>query len=1232
MDLVSKESYPDIPVAQHRERILDAIKENQVVVVVGETGSGKTTQLPKMAIEYLQTKSRGETKPKLVGCTQPRRIAAASVAKRVAEELQVEIGAEVGYQVRFDDKTTKETQLKFMTDGILLAETQGDPSLSKYDFLIIDEAHERSLNIDFLLGYLKRLVTQRPDIRVLISSATLDAGAFADFFENTPIIQVEGRTFPVEVHYHPAFDSGIELAKHVVDAVQWVRGVDREGDILIFLPGEREIRECTELLESQAYARSEILPLYARLGLGAQQKVFRTINGVQRVVLATNVAETSLTIPGIVYVIDSGLARISRWNPARQVQRLQVEKISQASARQRMGRCGRVREGVCVRLYDEQDHDERDEYTDPEIRRSSLSGVILQMKSLKLPDIIDFPFIDPPSSKHISEGYRTLREIGALDSDHQLLKMGYQLARLPVEPRLGRMLIEAVSRDALAELLVIVAGLSVMDPRERPQDKHQQADQAHAKWKHTDSDFLSLLLLWKDLLVFKQGKQFQRNKLRKFCQKNFLNFRRVVEWDNLLFELSQLCRSALKFKVSNFSIEETNWAHDDEIHRAILAGIPRQIGNFDKKKKTYKGAQGKEFSIFPGSHLFGKKKCEWIIAYEMVDTTKLYARRVAKLKPQWVEEVAPHLCSKRWHSAEFDANQGVVYAKEVITCGNLTIVPARNVHYGRINPEAAREVFILEGLIEGKLKSKPYFVKQVEALRDEVEMLEQKLRRPEGIWSEELLIDWYKKHLPKDAFAAKTFINWAKKSELAPALEDVIYEESEELDRAGFPDIYTHEGEEYPLYYKTEPGEFDDGVTIGIHVDQLICFPDYLASWGVPGDREERVILLIRSLPKASRVACNPVAEKAKEFVSLWYGKEPKKSIAVELAQFLSVKTGLRITSDLFVDSKLPACMKMKFWVCDDEGNELAFEKDLAVIKNQLAEMTKTRFEDQSGAEWECSGMFEFDCDTLPNSIEMAQGLAYPALIDEGRSVGVKVFSEELEAIMCHRFGVIRLFIINYNDNVKYILKNLPLSQTTKLYLPVLGESGIDYTNILHWVIAHAFQSPLPRDRNEFNRQAELARGNLAQSASIVCQCLENIINTFRAIEEFIIDWKKDDNLSEIAYDVEEQVNWLLRAEFSKQTDVKTLMKYKIWFESILKRLQRATNSPLIKDLEKMDAILELWQPWYAHWEENKENLKFVKIGYLLYDLRSFRFNPEVKGIKNVSEKILKTELKKMFF
>lgn len=828
-------TYPDLPISRRRNDILAAMREHQVIVVVGETGSGKTTQLPKMAMELA-----GEVRGR-VGCTQPRRLAAASVSRRVAEELNCDLGGLVGYQVRFEEKAGPDTRLKFMTDGILLAETQHDPDLRQYHTLILDEAHERSLNIDFLLGYLRLLLDRRRDLRLVISSATLDAGGFSEFFGGAPIIQVEGRTYPVDFHYLPPLHDDEELPAHVARAVDWLDTLDDRGDVLVFLPGEREIREVAEKLEGRNLGNTRILPLFARLGLADQQRIFHPEQGYRRIVLATNVAETSLTIPGIIYVIDSGLARVSRYSPARQVQRLQIEPVSKASARQRAGRCGRVCEGVCIRLYSEKDWEDRPDFTDPEIRRSALAGALLRMKDLELPEMPEFPLPDPPSSKLVTEGYRTLREIGALDKARQLTPVGRKLARLPIDPRLARMLLEAQHEQALPEMLVIVAGLGIMDPRERPADVAQKADQAHAQWKEEDSDFLSLLKLWKTAWQFREGKRWRKNQLRKWCGKNFLNFNRMMEWFNLWEDLSRLVRETLKCGISPLEEETERQASFAMIHRSILAGVPRQFGLWDADNREYRGAGGRSFGIFPGSGLFRRKKrSEWVMGVELVDTTRLWMRRASILEPEWVERVAPHLCESHYSGARWDREQGAVYAVERVVCGGLRIIDNRRVHYGRINPAHAREIMIREGLLGGGFRTKPACIRHLETLREEVRQIELKLRRPDQVWCEEGVFEFFNRLVPPDCCTARAFLRWAagveKKNPEALHVppQEAMYEfwGKDLLD--GFPDEITCKGAEYAVYYQNDPGAEDDGVTLGVHIDQLPDIPEWLPEWGFP--------------------------------------------------------------------------------------------------------------------------------------------------------------------------------------------------------------------------------------------------------------------------------------------------------------------------------------------------------------------------------------------------------------
>ncbi len=846
-------NYPgELPVVEHREEIIAAIRQHQVVVVVSDTGSGKTTQLPKMVAEALGQPQRR------IGCTQPRRIAAASVARRVAEELRTTLGGLVGYQVRFEEKLSRDTLIKFMTDGILLAETQGDRQLRQYQAIILDEAHERSLNIDFLSGYLKRLLQIRRDLKLVISSATLDAEAFAAFFTDAqgkpaPVIVAPGRLFPVAEFFLPPKDDE-ELAQHVARATDALGEIEPHGDVLVFLPGEREIRDCADVLEGRQYPDTEILPLFARLGLGDQQRVFQP-GRKRRVILATNVAETSLTIPRISCVIDSGVARVSRWSPGRGVQRLQIEPVSQASARQRKGRCGRVRDGVCLRLYEEEEMTARPEFTDPEIRRSSLAGVILRMKSLRLPDIEDFPFIDPPAPKAVAEGYRTLREVGAIDRDRRLTNAGWDMARLPIDPRLGRMLLEARHERCLPEVLPVVALLETSDPKDRPADKVREADAAHARWNDPDSDFMAVLRLWHDVGRFRDARgNWQRGALRKYAAQAFLNTRRVMEWANVRDELAGLLEDAWDIRIPELARKESAWAPYDAIHRSLLAGVPRQFGLWDRENKAYRSAAGGFFAVFPGSGLFqAPKRWEWVLGMELVETSRLWARKIARIDPEWVEQVAPHLCHSKFSEAHWDAAQGAVYGRETVLCGGLPVVAGRRVHYGRVDARMAHEVFVREGLLGGGLRRKCRFLDRLTEVREELEGYEQKLRRVGLLWSEDALFRFFRERVPADIHTAAAFHQWRGKNEdkLMVAAADVTGLDLGAFRLELFPDCLRHEGQEYPLYYHAAPGERDDGVCIGVHVDQLPGFPEWLPGWGVDG----------HLLARAHRVA-HPLAQQ----------------------------------------------------------------------------------------------------------------------------------------------------------------------------------------------------------------------------------------------------------------------------------------------------------------------------------------------------------------------------------
>lgn len=1222
-------NYPkELPVVEHREEILAAIRNHPVVVVVSETGSGKTTQLPKMVAEAL-----GDNGGR-IGCTQPRRLAAASVSKRVAEELRVPLGDYVGYQVRFEDRTSRETRIKFMTDGILLAETQGDRDLSQYEAIIIDEAHERSLNIDFLLGYVKRLLERRSDLKLVISSATLDAGSFAEFFSvkgsPAPVIEAPGRMFPVSEFFLPPADDE-EMGRHVARAVDYLGDIEPTGDVLVFLPGEREIRECAEVLEGRQYWNTEVLPLFARLGLADQQRIF-TPGNKRRLILATNVAETSLTIPRIACVVDTGIARVSRWSPGKGVQRLQVEPVSQASARQRKGRCGRLRDGVCVRLYEESELTERPEFTDPEIRRSSLAGVILRMKSLALPEIDEFPFLDPPSPKAISEGYRTLREVGALDKEKHLTDYGRQMARLPVDPRLGRMLIEARKENCLPEVLPIVAALESNDPRERPSEKTREADAAHAKWKDGESDFTGLLRLWNDLARFRDEKgRWKRNALRKYCGSAFLNARRAMEWANVRDELAELLEREWKIRLPEPGQDLSGQAAYTTIHKALLAGVPRQFGLWDRESKTYRAANGGFFSIFPGSGLFGlSKRFEWVMGMELVETSRLWARRVARIDPQWVEQVAPHLCKSRYGEAYWDENQGAVYGKETVICGGLPVVSGRRIHYGRVDAKAARNVFLREGVVGGGLKKRGKFLDDVDEMRSEIEAIEQKLRRPGGLWSDEALVRFYEDRIPEPINTAAAFHKWLEKNEASLKLRvaDVVDEDLEYLGLEGYPDVLRHSGVEYPLYYHAAAGERDDGVTIGVHVDQLPKFPDWLAGWGVDGDLRERAEILLRSLPKDYRRICQPIASVADGFSELWKFAPKDRPILVALSEHAKERTGAHVPVTEYDSSRLPPELVTKIWVCDDEANELAMGENVSVLKLQLADRMRVRFEAAANADVERKGISTWDGESLPDRVMTPGGAAYPALVDEGKSVGVRAFTSMAEASQSHRAGGARLLWLAHPDQVAHLKKKFPLGLMAKVEIPRLGPGGTSLESLILLAAEGAAGGIFPRSPDEFRKLTEKARGRWYEAATVIGKAVDEIFELLPEIRQWVTTNRKDRNLGEIAEDIEEQLAWMFRKDFAWHAGFAGLRDYPRRLRAIRSRLGRVASLPIVKDLEKMDRFRRLWTPWFQRWTGAPEDAGCWEAGWALEEFRISLFAPDVPLASKVSEKRLEEILR----
>ncbi|MBQ4595124.1 MAG: ATP-dependent RNA helicase HrpA [Akkermansia sp.] len=1219
-------SYPDLPISRRRREIADALRKNRVVVVVGETGSGKTTQLPKIALEVAGNR-RG-----MLGCTQPRRLAAVAVARRIAEEVGCNIGEYVGYQVRFDDKTGKDTKLKLMTDGILLAETQDDRDLRKYHTIILDEAHERSLNIDFLLGYLKLLMERRQDLKLIISSATMDAGTFSEFFDNAPVINVEGRTYHVDYHYMPQRHPDEELPQHVARAVQWLSEYDERGDVLVFLPGEREIRDCADELHTLNLPRTDILPLFARLGLAEQQRIFHPSGKTRRIVLATNVAETSLTIPGIIYVIDSGLARVSRYLPGRQIQRLQVESISQASARQRAGRCGRVTEGVCIRLYSQKDFEERDAYTDPEIKRSALAGVILRMADLRLPPLGEFPLPDPPSPRLVNEGYKTLREIGALDRNKKLTPTGRSLARLPLDPRLGRMLLEAEHQHCLPEMLVIVAGLSIMDPRERPQEFATQADQAHAQWKNADSDFISMLTLWRESLNFKNKRTLNRNQLRKWCSKNYLSFLRMVEWHNLEQDLSAALQDTMRWSIPSLPAEAEQ-ATPEMIHRSILAGAPLQFGFWRTEEKIYRGAGGRDFAIFPGSGMFRRqKRAEWIFGTELVETSRLFMRRCAILNPEWVEQVAPQLCAHHAYDAAWDKDAGQVFAKERVTCGGLTIIDGRRISYARINMAAARGIMIQDGIMACRLKDCPPFLKHLQDMKEEVRTVEAKLRRRDLLWCREAVFNFFSHRLPKDCTSEKALRSWREKEEkndpqcLFIPYEECIYPGEDDAPADLYPDELHVAGGEYPVYYSHAPGEADDGITLGVHIDQLAEFPDWLPSWGVQAHLADRAEILLRTLPKDVRNFLMPIGEAADDFAEDWFDKEPDRPLGQALAEFVMRRTQKFCNAQQFDFSRLPAELITKIWVCDDKGDELAFGTDAQALRDKLAEYQQKRFRKQASRTFSATPMTRWDCGELPATVDVGTELGYPALQDDGERVRIKVFPTQAEADRAHRFGVRRLALIKHGDFINGIHKRLPLkSMEAKLALTTLGTAPKNNAaDTIYAAMDAALCAPLPRNAEQFDAACTRMRERLYDTISGTLNKLwEQLAEADRALREYCLTAAKDRYATRIAEDLQRDWQWLTRPFFLSDAPPDTLQDISRFARGIIMRLQKISQQPAIRELERIDTLnAAIKSDFYEQYPRHATSPAWLAYGLMVAEYRLSLFAPTlaVKGRASVKK------------
>ena len=1186
----------NLPVCARAEEIRELWQKHQLIILGGETGSGKTTQLPKIALQ-LGCGQKGR-----IGCTQPRRIAATAMARRLAQELNCTCGKEVGSTIRFDDRTAPETVLKFMTDGVLLAELRRDPLLMQYDCLIIDEAHERTLNIDFLLGVIRNLLPKRQDLKVAISSATLDLAKFSEFFHRAPVIEVGGRTFPVEDIFLPPFEDE-ELAPHVARAVTELSGFDQWGDILVFLPGEREIRECAEMLIGRNFPHTEVLMLFSRLGTAEQNRVFHPGN-LRRIILSTNVAETSLTIPRIKFCIDSGMARISRYNPRRRIQELQIEMISQASARQRRGRCGRTADGICVHLYSEEELHHADQFTDPEIKRTSLAGVILQMALLHLPDIRVFSFIDPPPSALIREGFRALSDIQAVNDAGRITKEGKFLARLPLDPHLGKMVMEAQKRKVTYPLLVLCAGLSIADIKERPAEKPQAADQAHAAWKSDSSDYIAMINCWNALIS--AGAYDSNGNLRRFCKRNFLNFTRTREWKNLVIDLAE------SFGEKG-DLKEIDTADYQFIHEALLCGIPRNIAQLDTESKMYRGTDGKKFVIFPGSTLAKVKKLPpWIVCFSLVETSRLFGRNAAVIQPEWVEKCAPHLCSRRFDHEHFEAATGFVRAREVVSLGSLQLHAARQVDFARHNLAAAREIFIREGLLAGLVSG----VKEVEkfnAIRRELLTFEERMRRPGTLYDEMAAEEFFRKNLPLEVASAKALKDYLKIDRSAMDISrQTITDPEVKFSPADFPGKLEFSQVAFPLHYKFAPGEKHDGVTLCVPEKSLNLLPPHALDYPIPGYYGDFAEAMLRALPKDIRRQLGGIPQCAELFAEELKHNPAllAQSPAENLADFLDKALEIKVNPALFAEVKLPEYLQMKLAILNDAGKvkEVVYTLPESVRRSSRISADLPGAENHRQENWQ-----QWDS-VIPVSVELPPDsgrVFYPALLidEKNHTISKELFLKPAEAQRAHRLALCKIFMEQNAQLARMIRRDIRFSNELKLTLT------LDYTRsefedaLLRCALVNSIDDDLAgvRSQSDFLAVSEKIRGNWSSTMDELLEMLEKFTAEISAIRQLARRAKDaGDNIIE-------HLELLFARGFLNRPNIFT--DYKRYLRALKLRAQRAADAPG-KDLLKQEVLDE----WIAkvdaagkNYSDLSDSEALTNFWMLLEEARIAVFAPEVK-------------------
>jgi ATP-dependent helicase HrpA len=1283
-------TFPEsLPVSGKREDITAALTAHQVIIVCGETGSGKTTQLPKIALAMGRGKlNYPPGQGKLIGHTQPRRIAASSVAKRIAEELKTPLGDVVGYKVRFQDRLSRDASVKLMTDGILLAETQTDPLLRAYDTIIIDEAHERSLNIDFLLGYLRQLLPRRPDLKVIITSATIDAQRFADYFASAkgpaPVIMVSGRMFPVEQRYRPFEESrDYDMNNAIADAVDelW-QSPHSAGDILIFLPGEREIREAADHLRKhlahQPLTRNaEVLPLFARLSQAEQDRIFDGHSG-RRIVLATNVAETSLTVPGIRYVIDTGTARVKRYSFRNKVEQLMVEPVSQSSANQRAGRCGRVADGICIRLYDAQDFSGRPRFTDPEILRSSLASVILRMKSLHLGTIENFSFIEPPQGRAIADGYQLLAELGAVNDDNELTPVGWTLAKLPLDPRVGRMILEAKDRQALDEVLVIASALSVQDVRDRPMDKQAQADQAHAKFDDEKSEFVGYLRLWKWLSDVRGGHdavhKLTNRQYETLLRENFVNIRRVREWRDIHSQLHSV-------------VGEQGWhlntqpASYEQLHLSMLCGLLGNIGWKNETDDWYLGARGIKFYRHPGAKL-SKKPGRWIVAAELVETTRLFGRGIANIEPLWIEQVAAHLLNKQLLDPHWEKKAAQVTALERATLYGLVVYNGRRVNFGRVDPVTSREIFIREALVAGNWDTKLPFLAANLKLIEQVQDLEHKARRQDVLVDEELIYAFYDQQLPADICTGASCERWYKDEiKRQPKLllltrDELMRHEAAGITTQSFPKTLRLGGVDCMATYLHEPGDAKDGVTVEVPLFALNQVNEERCEWLVPGILKDKIQALIKTLHQRPRSRLVPLPDTASRMAEQLNEAQlfGSGSLTDAVLKWVRDATSLDIKrADLKLDM-LPPHLFMNFRVVDEHGRQLGTGRNLGALKGELGSQARGAFQALAGlknlaAAPATSQNTALAPNSAPNRLKTQEGrpqaapekvairvpdrytswsfgelpelmeirkgaqtlIGFPALIDLGDAVTIEVFDEPDAAAAKHRAGLRRLFSLQIKDALKYLEKNLPDLQKTATAYMLVGRAADNSgggtleelrQQIIEVALDRAFlQDPLPTGETDFKKRIDDGRGRLTLIASEVARLAAGILTEFAVAQRKIKDTK---NAAEAALDAAQQLQRLVPKRFLTSTPYGQLQHFPRYLKAITLRLEKWRADPA-RDAAKMAELRPQEQRYWRLLAERKGAVdsRMQEYRWLLEELRVSFFAQELRTPQPVSVKRL---------